>query len=237
MLVKKEKSENRVSRIGYRESRIETMFTIDLLKGQGIPLRSGPGGVAIAAVTVAIPIIGAMAMVGLYLHNRVIVSVKQREIVRWQAKIGKLSDAVELQESLEKQKVVYRDCLSEVKSSIDRYTQWSPVLATLVENIPNSVVLTDLEVRQHFVKRKVPRKDNPEVMIDVDVPVRTLRMSVRGRPQHNCDKAVRDFQDRLRSSDVLGPRLKNIVVSQESGTIGGQEIISYQIDCAFEPGL
>ena len=178
-----------------------------------------------------------MAMFGLYLHNRIIVSVKQREIVRWQAKIGKLSDAVELQESLEKQKVVYRDCLSDVKSSIGRYTQWSPVLVTLVENMPNSVVLTDLEVRQHFVKRKVPRKDNPEEMIDVDVPVRTLRMSVRGGPQHNCDKAVRDFQDRLRSSDVLGPRLENIAVSQQSGTIGGREIISYQIDCVFKPGL
>lgn len=213
------------------------MFTIDLLKGQGIPLRSGPGGVAIAAATVAIPIIGAMAMFGFYLHNRIIVSIKQREIVRWQAKIDKLSDAVELQELLEKQKVVYRDCLSEIKSSVGRYTQWSPVLATLVENMPNSVVLTDLEVRQNFVKRKVPRKGNPEEMIDIDVPVRTLRMNVRGGPQRNCDKAVRDFQDRLRSSDALGPRLENITVSQESGTIEGREIISYQIDCVFKPGL
>ena len=213
------------------------MFTIDLLKGHGIPLRSGPGGVAIAAVTVAIPIIGAMAMFGLYLHNRIIVSVQQREIVRWEAKIAKLSDAVELQESLEKEKVVYADYLSEVKSSIDRYTQWSPVLATLVENMPNSVVLTDLEVRQHFVKREVPQKDNPEKMIDIDVPARTLRMSVRGRPQYNCDKAVRDFQDRLRSSDFLGPRLENITVSQESDTLEGREIVSYEINCVFKAGL
>ena len=213
------------------------MFTIDLLKGQGIPPRSGPGGIAIAAVTVAIPIIGAVAIFGLYLHNRIIVSLKQQEIGRWEAKIGKLSDAVELQESLEKEKVVYGDCLSEVKSSIGRYTQWSPVLATLVENMPNSVVLTDLEVRQHFIKRKVPQKDNPERTININVPVRTLRMSVSGKPQHNCDKAVRDFRDRLRSSDSLGPRLENITVSQKSNTLEGREIISYEIDCVFKPGL
>ncbi|MHC4488444.1 MAG: PilN domain-containing protein [Planctomycetota bacterium] len=213
------------------------MFTVDLLKGHGIPLRSGPGGIAIAAVTVAIPIIGAIAMFGLYLHNRIIVSVQQGEIVRWEAKIAKLSDAVELHESLEKEKVVYADCLSEVKSSLDRYTQWSPVLATLVESMPNSVVLTDLEVRQHFVKREVPQKGNPEKMIDIDVPVRTLRMSVRGRPQYNCDNAVRDFQDRLRSSDFLGPRLENITVSQESDTLEGREIVSYEIDCVFRAGL
>ncbi|MHC4595305.1 MAG: PilN domain-containing protein [Planctomycetota bacterium] len=213
------------------------MFTVDLLKGHGIPLRSGPGGIAIAAVTVAIPIIGAIAMFGLYLHNRIIVSVQQGEIVRWEAKIAKLSDAVELHESLEKEKVVYADCLSEVKSSLDRYTQWSPVLATLVESMPNSVVLTDLEVRQHFVKREVPQKGNPEKMIDIDVPIRTLRMSVRGRPQYNCDNAVRDFQDRLRSSDFLGPRLENITVSQESDTLEGREIVSYEIDCVFRAGL
>jgi Tfp pilus assembly protein PilN len=213
------------------------MFTIDLLKGRGVPLRSGPGGIAIAAVTVAIPIIGALAMFGLYLHSRVMVSVKEREIVRWEAQIAKLSDAVELKESLEKEKVAYADCLSEVKSSIDRYTQWSPVLATLVENMPDSVVLTDLEVRQHFLKREVPQKDNPKRMIDIDIPVRTLRMSVRGRQQHNGDRAVRDFQDLLRSSDSLGPRLDNITVSQQSDTLEGREIVSYVIDCVFKPGL
>ncbi len=213
------------------------MFTIDLLKGQGIPLKSGPGGIAITAVTVAIPIIGAIAMFGLYLHNRIIVSVQQREIVRWEAKIDKLSGAVELHESLEKEKVVYADCLSEVKSSIDRYAQWSPVLVTLVESMPSSVVLTDLEVRQHFVKREVPQKDNPKKMIDIDVPVRTLRMIVHGRPQYNCDKAVRDFQDRLRYSDFLGPMLENITVSQQSDTLEGREVISYEIDCVFKAGL
>ncbi|MHC4174953.1 MAG: hypothetical protein ACYST5_18725 [Planctomycetota bacterium] len=213
------------------------MFTVDLLKGRGVPLRSGPGGIAIAAATVVIPIICAITMFGLYLHNRIIVSIQQSEIVRWEAKIAKLSDAVKRKKSLEKEKVVYADCLSEVKSSLDRHTQWSPVLATLVESMPNSVVLTDLEVRQHFIKREVPQKDNPEKMIDIDIPVRTLRMGVRGRPQYNCDKAVRDFQDRLRSSDILGPRLEDITVSQESDTLEGREIVSYEIDCVFRAGL
>jgi hypothetical protein len=213
------------------------MFKMDLLKGRGIPLRSRRGGIAIAAATAAIPIIGAIVLFGLYLRSRVILSVKEQEIVRWEAQIGKLSDAVELKESLEKEKVIYGDCLSEVKSSIGRYTQWSPVLTALIGNMPSSVVLTDLEVRQHFIKRKVPQKNNPEKMIDIDVPVRTLRMSVYGKLQHNCDEAVRDFQDRLRDCDSLGPRLENITVSQESDTLEGQEIISYEINCVFKPGL
>jgi len=190
------------------------MFTIDLLKGQGIPMKSSPGGIAIAAVTVAVPFIVAIIMFGFYLGDKTTASIKKQEVARCQAEIDKLSGAVNLQESLEKEKIVYGDCLLEVKSSIGRYIQWSPVLVTLVENMPNSVVLTALEVRQDSVRKKVPKKDNPQEMIEANVPVRILRMSVSGSPKYDCNKDVRDFQDRLHSSAFLGPKLENIVVSR-----------------------
>ncbi len=213
------------------------MFTIDLLKGQAIPLKSKPGGLAIVAVTAAIPITIAMGMLSLYLHNRIAVSIKEQEIVRWETEISKLSDAVELQNALEKKKIAYGNYLSEVKSSVNRHTQWSPVLTTLIENMPDSVVLTSLGVEHDSVKRKVPKEDDPKKMIEIDVLVRTLRLSVSGGPQRNCDEAVKDFRDRLRSSEFLGPRLDNIGVSQKSETLEGQDVVSYEISCVFKPAL
>jgi Tfp pilus assembly protein PilN len=213
------------------------MFTIDLLKGQGIPMKSSPGGIAIAAVTVAVPMTIAIIMFGFYLNNGTRVSIKEQEIVRCQAEIDKLSGAVELQKSLEKEKITYANYLSEVKSSISRYIQWSPVLVTLVENMPDSVMLTELEVKQHSVRKKVPKKDNPQEMIEKNVPVRILQMSVSGSPQHDCDKAVRDFRNRLRSSAFLGPKLENIGVSQESETLEGRDVASYEIECVFKMRL
>jgi len=176
-------------------------------------------------------------MSGLYLNDKIAVSMKEQETARYQAEIDKLSDAVELQESLEKEKTAYGVHLLEVKSSINRYIQWSPVLVTLVENMPNSVMLNGLEVKQHSIRKKVPKKDKPQEMIDKNVPVRILRMSVSGSPQYNCDKAVRDFRDSLLSSAFLGPRLENIGVSQESGTLEGKDIASYEIDCVFKARL
>ena len=38
-------------------TRNEVLFTIDLLKGQGIPPKSGPAGIAIAVVTAIVPVI------------------------------------------------------------------------------------------------------------------------------------------------------------------------------------
>ncbi len=213
------------------------MFTIDLLKGRNLPVKSSPGGIAIAVATVVVPLTIEVVMFGFYLNNKIIVSVNEQEIARCQAEIDELSDAVEMQASSEKQKTVYGNHLSEVESSINRYTQWSPVLVTLVENMPDSLMLTRLEVKQHTVRKKVPKKDNPEEMIQKNVPVRTLRISVSGSPQYNCDKAVRDFRDSLRLSAFLGPKLDNIGVSQESGTLEGKNIASYDIDCVFKVSL
>ena len=213
------------------------MFTIDLLKGQGIPMKSSPGGIAIAAVTVAVPMTIAIIMFGFYMNNMTQVSIKEQEIVRCQAEIDKLSGAVELQDSLEKEKIVYGNCLSEVRSSISKYIQWSPVLVTIVENMPDSVMLTALEVKQNSVRKKVPKEDNPEEMIEKSVPVRILQMSVSGDPQQDCDKAVRDFRNRLRSSAFLGPKLENIGVSQESETLEGRDVAYYEIECVFKTRL
>ncbi len=213
------------------------MFTIDLLKGEGLPAKSRPEGIAIAATTLAVPVIIAIVMFGFYLRNKIIISIQKQTIVSYETKIDELSDAVELQKTFENEKNAVSNCLSEVSTSISRHTQWSPVLTTLVKNMPDSVVLTELKVKQSSVKRKVPKKDDPKKMIDISVPVRTLQINVCGSPQSNCDKAVRDFRDRLRSSAFLGPKLENIRVSQRFGTLESRDVVFYQIDCIFKPEL
>jgi len=213
------------------------MFTIDLLKGQCIPAKSRPGSIAIVGATFAVPIIIAIVMFGFYLSNIINISVQKQEIVKYEKRIDKLSDSIEMQKLFEKEKNVISSCLTEVSSSIAKHTQWSPILRTLVENLPDSVVLTSLEVKQRFIKRKVPRKDDPEKMTSISVPVRTLHVSVYGSPQTNHDKAVRDFGARLRSSALLGPKLEDIRVSQGFDTLQNQDVVSYEINCVFKPGL
>lgn len=213
------------------------MFTIDLLNGQGIPLKSKPGSLAIIVISAAIPVIVAVGMLSFYQRNKIVVSVKGQEIAKYQVEIDKLSDAVELQKALEKKKIDYDSCLSEVKSSLKRHTQWSPVLTTIMENIPDSMVLNTLSVEHDTVKKKVPKEDDPKKMVEIDVLVRILRLSVSGGQQTNNDEAVRDFRDRLRASDFLGPRIENIGVSQKSETLEGQDVVSYEISCVLKPGF
>jgi hypothetical protein len=178
----------------------------------------------------------AMGMLSFYHRTTIAASAKEQEIVKCQEDIDKLSGAVELQKALEKKKNAYGSCLSEVKSSLKRYTPWSPVLTTLMENIPETVVLISLEVEHDTVKKKVPKEDNPEKMVEIDVLVRVLRLTVRGDQQRDNDEAVRDFRDRIRASEFLGPKLEKIDVAKKSETVDGQDLFSYEISCVLKPG-
>ena len=213
------------------------MFEIDLLKGHGIPLRRGPETLAVVAVTVLVPVVAAMLMLGVYLSRSVSISTKQQEIANYEAKIVKLADALKLQKWFDEEQKTINGCLSEVASSIGTHTQWSPVLVTLVENLPNSMVLTKLDVDTRSIKKKAPKTNDSKKAADISVPVRTLHMSISGNPNQNHDGAVRDFKDRLRFSELLGPKLEEIKVSQETSVLDGQNAVSYEIECIFKPEI
>ena len=213
----------------------QVLFTIDLLNGRALPIKGKPGGLAVIAASAAVPIVVAMGLICLYLHNTAAVAAAEKEIARCEAQLRELSDAVQLKAALEKEKVTFRNYLSDVSSSIKKHTQWSPILTTLIDNIPDSVVLTNIEVEQKSVKKKVPKPDDAEKTVEIDVLVKTLRLRVSSGSDRNCDDAVRDFRDRLRASEVLGPRLENITVAQETESRDGRTIVSYEISCIFKP--
>jgi Tfp pilus assembly protein PilN len=213
------------------------MFTIDLLKGRYIPIKSRPEGMAITAVAVIVPVTIAIITFACYFNNSINITLQKKQIAEYTSKIDQLSHAVALYQSFEKKQGTIKASLSEVASSIGRYTQWTPVLATLVENMPDSMVLTKLEVRQRSVRKRVPQKDNPEKMMEVNVPARVLGMNLCGKPQQSYGRAIRDFRDRLRSSKVLGPKLENINVAQETDRLDGQDVVSYQVECIFKPQM
>lgn len=213
------------------------MFTIDLLNGQAIPPKGKPGGLAIIAMTAVVPIAVAMGMFITYLNNDVALSVKKKEISRYEVEISKRSGDVKMQNALKEEKQAYGKYLSEVRSSVGKHTQWSPVLTTLMENIPDSVILTSLEIEHDSLRKTVPKKDDPKKKVEISIPVKILRLGVSGGDQGNCDQAVKDFMGRLCASASLGPSLDNIAHSQASEEIDGRDVISYEISCFFKPGL
>ncbi len=214
------------------------MFTVDLLKGQGIPIRTKPQGVAIFVVTFAVPVIIAIVMVIFYVHSKILIGVQKESIISIEEQTERLAGALKFRDSYEKDRTDINNCLADVATSIRSHMQWSPILVTLVENLPDSVILTGLEVKQQSVKRKVVLPADPTKTVNKSIPVRTLKMKVSGDPSYDCDLEVKAFRDRLRASEAIGPKVEDIVVaSQGRDTLDGREVIAYEIECVFKPEL
>jgi len=211
------------------------MYTIDLLKGEGIPIRSRPGGIAFACLVIAVPLILGIAMISIYMEHRVATSVQRQQLVRLRQVIATLEPALERKRTLEERRTQGMDLLGDVKTALGQRAQWSPILATVVENLPETLVLTKLQARQNMVRCRVPAKNDPEMEIDISVPVRALDIGVCGQDEYAASQAVRSLQDRLRSSPVLKPWLDTLTVSQEAQTLDGQDVVSYELSCVMKP--
>ncbi len=212
------------------------MFTIDLLKGQGIPPKSGPAGIAIALITAAVPAIIALSLYGLYLHNNVVTKIKQQDIIKLQDKAAELSEDVKMLKKFDKEKFFYKACLSEVETSIGKFYQWSPILVTLVDDMPDSVVLTEFEADRERIKKQFPDKSLSEKDI-VDKTAAKMVLQVINDGQGDYGEEIKDFRNRLYASPVLGPKLENIVFSRKVEDNSGRETVFYQVECLFKPEL
>ncbi len=213
------------------------MFTIDLLKGHGVPARSRPEYIAINIVTLVVPIVVALIMLGCYLTNSITTSIQKQKVDGLNARIENLSEVVGAYKKFEKDKKTYKAGIREVAGSVGQYAQWSPVLVEIAESIPDSVILTRLEVKKRLIKKKVAKKSDPTIKVNTTVPVRTLRLNVCGAPGTDYDQAVKDFKQALADSTLLGPKLEDIIVSQDFDTLGGRDVVLYSIDCIFKAGL
>ena len=209
------------------------MLNIDLLKGQGIPIKSRPGGAVLLAVTIAIPVVITLVILGDYIQSTIILSTQRQILKNTEAKIAALSDALETQEAFKKQLANIDSCLIEVGCILKQRTQWSPVLRVLAENIPQNLTLSELSARTMLVRESVQKRDAPEQTVVVNLPKRALKIILYGKKSDNSDKAVSVLLENLNSSPVLAPKVENIrLISQTTGK--DKTIMHYAIECLFK---
>jgi len=212
------------------------MFITDLLKGQGIPIKSKPGGAALMGISFAIPVVIIMIMFANYLHGHIVLSTRERLIGNYEARMDKLAAHLKFQENAECEIDNLNACLQEVADTITQHIQWSPVLQVLAANMPESLVLEELHVETATgLTKKVPKRDDPSKYITITLPKRILRISLYRKLRSGGDEAVLQLQQKLRNSSVLSPIVDTIrPVSQEADEKEG--LMRYEIECIFEPG-
>ena len=198
------------------------MFTIDLLKGRGIPARSRPEDIVAAAVAMAMPVVVTILLFGFFISNKVMISIRQQELANCTRQADGLTEAVALQSSFKAERAQIASCMTEAATAITRHMQWSNILVALVKNMPDPLVLTRLSVSERSARIKVADQKDPNRKVDIFVPTRTLNVSLGGSSESASDRAVRDFRDRLRLAKAMAHKIEDIPVSHEVGTEDGR---------------
>jgi len=210
------------------------MYTVDMLLGEGVPIRSRPGGIALACLIVVVPLLIGLAMTSFYLDGRVILSINKQQLSQIETASTVLAQAMMKTESLQRDRASANAVLTEIKAAVGGYMQWSQSLTALVENLSDSLVLTRLEANRRMVQRRVSVPDDPTRKVEVSVPVRTLTLCVCGRQAGTALEAVRALQESLRFSPVIGPILGTITVSQNRTMLDGEEAVLYELECVLK---
>ncbi len=212
------------------------MHTIDLLRGEGIPPKATFGTVCLAGLIVAVPFLAGAAMAGWFVQNLITVGIDQRAIARAEQTIERYKGDLAAKEKMEQRQAGVNVKLAEVKSCLDGYVQWSPVLATLAENMPEGMVMSRLAAETRQSRQTVTKPNDPNRPANVTINKRVLVLELAGIAGGNYDTAVRAYGDRLKNSAALGPRLESVVPSQKPGEFGDAKTVIHTMELVFKGG-
>jgi hypothetical protein len=207
------------------------MHTIDLLRGQGIPAKTTLGSLLMIIVIIAVPILAAAWMVDRYIQDETDIGIKLQAISKQQETIEQFADAVKLKETVLNQQKAMSSKLSEVSSYIGRHIQWSPVLITLVENMPRGMVMNALRADSTIERQRAAGENEPKATIK-----RKLVIDISGTERRDYNDDIDKYSKRLKSSPELGPKLEKIEFAQKPGTSGDINTVSYTMNLMFKPG-
>jgi len=209
------------------------VLKIDMLKGQGIPIKSRPGLAAMMAVSITIPIIIAMTMLGNYVRGSVLMTTQKRFLVNEKKKIENLAVVIASYEHAKEKVDNIKESFIEISDTIRQQTQWSPVLEVIAKVMPETLVLKKFETRKNQLTVKVPDKKKPSRQVTIKLPQRSLFLYLYGKTGAGNDRAVLKFLEDVRSSEILSQKIETIrIVNQNTDT--DNDIIHYDLECVFK---
>jgi hypothetical protein len=200
------------------------MFQIDLLKGEGRPVKSEPWAVALACAPSLIPLVTAVILIGSYIGYGIDIRNAQDQIAKNDAKIAAMTEARGKRDLAQGQIDAATKSVGEIAAAVKTHMQWSDILNDVSQSVPENKVV---------IYKLTATRDN-KGQAAVKTCRFTLLIGVYDLGEAG-GKSIQKFIDTMKSSKVLGPRIDSIrPVSNQSGTFGVREVPVFDIECVFK---
>ncbi len=208
------------------------MIEIDLLHGQGKPIKSNPLNIAAVTLLFMIPIGLGLIVSTSYMQAKHESVIKAKQLQQLDDKAASLAKARVFQENVNSYVSVTDDTLRETARIMPRYTQWSPIIQAIARKIPEGFVLKDLSVTKQPIQIDTTQVGNPKQKIKINVFKRTLHISLYNFSESDGDASIENFIHNLKRNSSFKQQVEEVrLVGHTMETMKRNQVPRYDIDC------
>ena len=214
------------------------MYNIDLLKGQGLPAKANFWLIAAAGAAFAVLGLAVILATLTCLHSRIAYTAAEHAISGYESGFEELAASLKERDALVAQKKDMDSRFAELTFAVDLQTQWSEFLYLVSQHLPKDLIVDRLEVEMSRKKISAPKLSDAKQKTTINVPVRSLVISLHCEQGREGDQVVRDFQRRLMELESFRECVSNVVITaREPAKIDKRDVTTYKLDCLFKTKL
>jgi len=207
------------------------MFSIDLLKGKGLPEKGDLKRSALKALPILIPVLAVTVLASAYQRDRASLQDQQQVLQSNQQQLELYTEDVAEYNKINLKIKGMQKCLKDISKAMAYRIQVSEVLVELVQALPESIFVYEMNLDRNSVQEKFQQPDSGEVKQQLVVR-RKLKLVLCGHNADRSDAAIQEYINDLKQSPLLTEVFTKITPpTRQQGEVDGRPAIYYEIEC------
>ena len=209
------------------------MFSIDLLKGKGLPEKTDLKRSILKALPILIPVLAVTLFASAYQHNGASLRTQQQRLLSNQQQLSLYTEDVADYNKMNLKIKGMKKCLNDISKAMAYRVQVSEVFVELVQALPESIFVYEMKLDRNAAQKKIQQPDSGEVTQRLVVR-RKLNLVLCGYDAERSDAAVQEYVNTLKQSPLLTEIFTEIKPSaRQQGEVDARSAIYYEIDCVL----
>ena len=209
------------------------MFSIDLLKGKGLPEKADLKRSALKVLPILIPVLAITVFASAYQHGRESLRDQQQVLKSNQQQFEIYAEDVAEYKKIDSKIKGMKKCLNDISKAMAYRVQVSEVFVELVQVLPENIFVYEMKMDRNSVQEKIQQPDSGQVKQRLVVR-RKLNLVLCGYDEDKSDAAVQEYINTRKQSPLMTEGFTEMKPSaRQQGEVDGRAAIYYEIECVL----
>jgi hypothetical protein len=209
------------------------MFSIDLLKGKGLPEKIDLKRSVLKVFPILVPVLAVTVFASAYQHNRASLQDQQQVLRNNQQQLALYTEDIAEYNKMNSKIKGMQKCLNDISRGMTYRVQVSDVFVELAQSLPENIFIYEINLDRKSVQEKIQNPDSGEVKQRLVIR-RNLKLLLCGYDADQSDAAVQEYVNVLKQSPLLAKIFTEIKPSaRQQGEVDGRPAIYYEIGCVL----